>query len=119
MTWEVEYTNEFEEWFVALTEGERESLHQGVHLLQEQGTNLGHPRSSRIESSRHSKMRELRVQHGGRPLRVFYAFDPRRCAILLIGADKTGNDRFYARMVPLTDRLYDEHLTTLAKEGLI
>ena len=53
-------------------------------------------------------MRELRVQSGGRPIRVFYAFDPRRMAILLIGGDKTGDDRFY-----------DEHLDVLRKEGLL
>ena len=51
-------------------------------------------------------MRELRVQSGGRPLRVFYAFDPRRSAILLIGGDKMGDTRFYERMVLITDDLY-------------
>lgn len=64
-------------------------------------------------------MRELRVQSGGRPIRVFYAFDPRRTSILLIGGDKTGNDRFYEEFVPLADRLYDEYLIELRREGLI
>ena len=64
-------------------------------------------------------MRELRVQSGGRPLRVLYAFDPRRMAILLIGGNKAGDDRFYKRYVPLADKLYDEHLDALRKEGLI
>lgn len=64
-------------------------------------------------------MRELRVQSGGDPLRGFYAFDPRRTAILLIGGDKTGDDRFYEKMVPIADRLYDEYLVELKNEGLI
>lgn len=64
-------------------------------------------------------MRELRVQSKGDPLRVLYAFDPRRCAVLLIGGDKTGDKRFYERMVPLADALYDDHLDALRKEGLI
>jgi hypothetical protein len=64
-------------------------------------------------------MRELRVQRKGHPLRVLYAFDPRRCAILLIGGDKTGDDRFYERIIPLAERLYDQHLETLKREGLI
>ena len=64
-------------------------------------------------------MRELRVQGGGRPIRVSYAFDPRRTSILLIGGDKTGKDRFYERYVPVADHLYDEHLDELRKEGLI
>lgn len=63
-------------------------------------------------------MRELRVQHQGRPYRVFYAFDPLRKAMLLIAGDKTGDDRFYERMIPVADRLYDEHLDGLTgKDG--
>lgn len=49
-------------------------------------------------------MKELRTQCQGRPIRTMYAFDPRRSAILLIGGDKTGDDRFYERMIPLADR---------------
>jgi len=59
------------------------------------------------------------VQHGGDPYRVFYAFDPRRVAMLLIGGNKGGDDRFYEEFVPIADRLYDEHLDELKKEGLI
>jgi hypothetical protein len=64
-------------------------------------------------------MKELIVQCAGRPYRVLYAFDPRRCAILLLGGDKTGDDRWYENFVPEADRLYDEHLSALRKEGLI
>lgn len=64
-------------------------------------------------------MCELRTQHGGRLLRTFYAFDPRRMAILLIGGDKTGDDRWYEVHVPVADRLYDEHLEQLRREGEI
>lgn len=63
-------------------------------------------------------MRELRTQHDGRPLRTLYAFDQRRTAILLIGGDKTGDDRWYATHIPIADKLYDEHLEQLRKEGL-
>jgi len=59
------------------------------------------------------------VQSGGRPLRIFYAFDPRRAAILLIGGDKTGDGRFYQRMVPVADALYDDYIVEIGKEGLI
>ena len=88
-------------------------------LLIEQGPPLPFPYSSGINGSKHAHMRELRVQSGGRPLRVFYAFDPRRSAILLIGGDKTGDDRFYERMVPIADQLYDEYIAEIRKEGLI
>lgn len=62
-------------------------------------------------------MRELRIQHEGRPYRVLYAFDPRRMAMLLIGADKTGNNRWYEEYVSLADAIYDRHLRELEKEG--
>ncbi|MGD2152745.1 MAG: type II toxin-antitoxin system RelE/ParE family toxin [Gemmatimonadales bacterium] len=64
-------------------------------------------------------MRELRVQHGSDPYRVFYAIDPRRVAILLVGGNKAGDDGFYEEFVPIADRLYDEHLEELKTEGLI
>ena len=90
-----------------------------VELLVEYGLNLPYPHSTDIRGSQHGVMRELRVQSGGRPIRVFYPFDPWRMLILLIGGDKTGNDRFYEEYVPVADSLYDEHLEELRKEGLI
>ena len=116
--WEVEYTDEFGEWWNGLTEAEQESVDASVRLLEERGPHLGHPHSTGISRSKHAHMRELRVQHRGRPYRVLYAFDPRRAAILLIGGNKTGNDRWYDEYVPLADRLYDEHLAALRKEGV-
>jgi hypothetical protein len=95
------------------------SIDAAVRLLEARGPSLGFPHSSGIESSRHSHMRELRIQHQGKPYRTLYAFDPRRMAILLIGGEKTGNDRWYEVNVPVADRLYDEHLRQLRKEGLL
>ena len=100
-------------------EGNRHPLRQSSSNLWRSGPFLSFPHSSGVRGSRHRRMRELRVQSGGSPLRVFYAFDPRRSAILLIGGDKTGNDRFYQEFVPRADALYDEHLEELRKEGLI
>src|SRR5262249_31446467 len=96
---------------------EQVSVAAYAHLLEERGPQLPYPYSSGIQQSRHAHMRELRPQSGGKPLRVFYAFDPRRVAILLIGGDKSGDDRFYERMIPVADRLYDVHLMELAKEA--
>lgn len=70
----------------------------------------------RILGARTRHLRELRIQHKGRALRVFYAFDPRRRAILLIGGDKTGDSRFYRRMIPLADMLYLSHLADLEEK---
>ncbi len=117
--WEVEYTDEFERWWRTLSENEQIDLVAGVELLEQLGPQLSRPYADSVKGSRHSNMKELRTQSGGRPLRTFYAFDPRRQAILLIGGDKTGDDRFYETMVPLADRLYDEYIDELRNEGMI
>ena len=117
--WEVEFAEEFERWWQTLAEDEQESLLVGVKLLRQLGPLLGRPYADTVKGSRHSNMKELRTQHRGRPLRTLFAFDPRRRAILLIGGDKTGDDRFYERMIPLADRLFDEHLEELRRKGLI
>jgi hypothetical protein len=119
MAWTVEYTDEFGKWWTKLSETQQDRIAATVKLLEEKGASLPFPFSSGISGSRHEHMRELRVQSRGNPLRIFYAFDPRRTAILLIGGDKTGKDRFYEEMVPLADTLYDTHLEELRKEGLI
>jgi hypothetical protein len=119
MSWDVENTDEFGDWFVDLSEADQDAIDFTVDLLIAQRPNLRFPHSSGISNSRHSHMRELRIQSEGRPLRVFYAFDPRRSAILLIGGDKTGDDRFYERMIPIADELYDVHLEELKQEGLL
>lgn len=78
MSWEVEVTDEFEGWWDSLEEAEQESISASVKLLADYGTTLRFPHSSGIQGSRHGNMRELRIQHAGRPYRVLYAFDPRR-----------------------------------------
>ena len=102
-----------------MSEPEQEDIDARVQLLQQFGPALGRPHADTVNGSKHPNMKELRIQHAGRPYRVLYAFDPRRAAILLLGGDKTGDDRWYERMVPAADRLYDEHLAALKREGLI
>jgi hypothetical protein len=119
VAWNVEGTDEFAGWFQALSDEEQVSGGRVVELLVGHGPSLPFPYSSGIATSRHRHMRELRIQHEGRPCRLLYAFDPRRAAILLLGGDKTGNDRWYEEHVPTADRLYDDYLRELEGEKLI
>ncbi|SRR6266567_1241567 len=119
VAWDVEYTDEFGGWWTVLTETQQDRIAATVRLLAARGPSLPFPYSSGVEGSRHAHMRELRVQSRGNPLRIFYAFDPRRTAILLIGGDKTGNDRFYEEYLPWADALYDTYLEELRAEGMI
>ena len=119
MKWNIEYTNEFGDWWKTLSETEQEDIAAIVGILEEKGTQLPFPFSSGIEESKYSHMRELRIQSQSKPIRVLYAFDPRRSAILLIGGNKGGNKRWYKVYVPIADKLYGEHIEELEKEGLI
>ena len=115
--WEVEYTDEFGEWWDSLTATQQSKLRSSVLLLREVGPALEFPHSSKVTRSAHPEMRELRVQCRGKPLRVLYAFNPTRTAVLLIGGDKTGNDRWYETNVPRADRIYTQHLAELKRES--
>jgi hypothetical protein len=119
MGWNVEYTDEFGAWYGEISEAIQDDIDRIVGVLEARGPQLPFPYSSGIAGSRHDHMRELRVQSGGRPIRIFYAFDPRRTAILLIGGDKTGDNRFYENMIAIADRLYDDYIKELKKERLI
>jgi hypothetical protein len=90
VAWEVEFTDEFFEWWDGLTVAAQTDVDATVVVLREFGPALTRPLADTVRNSRFANMRERRVQHGGRPYRILYAFDPRRTAILLLGGDKTG-----------------------------
>jgi hypothetical protein len=117
--WDVEFTDEFFNWWESLDESQQDALQAGIELLESNGPSLGRPHADTVNGSRHPNMKELRTQCAGRPLRTFFVFDPRRSAILLIGGDKSGDKRFYDKMIPLADALYDTYLKEIRKEGLI
>ncbi len=119
MVYEVEFTDEFEQWWYTLDKPTQDSIDMVVTLLEQKGPNLPFPYSSGVQMSRYPHMRELRVQHKGNPYRILYAFDPRRVAILLLGGNKIGNDRWYEENVPKADKLYEELIAELETEGLI
>lgn len=68
--WNVECTDEFGAWWEEVTESEQEAIAASVGLLEAKGPQLGFPHSSGISGSRHDHLRELRIQHAGRPYRV-------------------------------------------------
>jgi hypothetical protein len=118
MAWAVEYTPEFEAWWDTLSEEQQAEVNTKVELLEEHGPTLARPHADVITTSRHSNMKELRGKVGARRLRVLFAFDPRRTALLLIGGDKTGDPKWYERFVPIADDLFDQHLDRIGKRYL-
>ncbi len=113
MAWEVEVSDEFSAWYDRLDDGESDSVDVVVGLLEQHGPLLGRPYADVIRQSRYPNMKELRVQHEGRPYRILFAFDPRRTAYLLLGGDKTGDDRWYEMAVPKADEIYAKHLAEM------
>lgn len=106
---EVVFTDEFGAWFASLSENEQNRVYCSVGLLEARGVALGFPHSSAIRGSALA-LRELRTQAEGDPLRTLYAFDPSRNAVLLIGGDKTGDDRFYERLIQRAERIWRQYL---------
>ena len=116
--WEIEGTDEFAAWFRSLDNSEAEAVAEAVDALAGNGPALGRPYVDTLARSRHPNMKELRPRCGH--LRVLFAFDPRRTAILLLGGDKSGRwAAWYREAIPKADDLYDAHLETLKQEGLI
>lgn len=118
MSWEIEVTDQFGAWFVELTPSERDAITAAVDVLEARGPALGRPLVDTIATSRHANMKELRPLVGN--VRILFAFDPRRMAILLLGGDKSNRwSAWYRENIPYADDLYDDHLQLLKDEGLI
>ena len=110
MSWEIEVSDEFAEWYDSLDVAECRSIHTGIDALERFGPALGRPYVDSIKRSQFPNMKELRIQHQGRPYRILFAFDPRRCAYLILGGDKTGSESWYVDAIRQADRVYAKHL---------
>jgi hypothetical protein len=115
MPWEVEVTDQFEQWWDLLTAEQQDVVEARVLQLAQLGPNLGRPAVDRLSRSRHHNMKELRADRKGSCIRILFAFDPRRAAILLIGGDKADPsgpqwNAWYETFIAVADDLYDEHL---------
>lgn len=119
MSHEVNFTDEFGDWWNGLSAAQQEDITARVDLLAEHGPLLRRPTVDRVASSAFHNMKELRCSSDG-ALRVLFAIDPRREIILLLGGDKTGEwSDWYERSIPIADALYTEYLRDLRREGHI
>ncbi len=106
MPWDVQVSDEFAEWYRSLDEEESESVDTSVDTLAAYGPILGRPDVDTLKGTRYPNLKELRVQHQGRPLRILFAFDPRRCAYLMLGGDKTGDSNWYVSAIRRAEEIY-------------
>lgn len=119
MNWEIRISREYEQWFMSLDDAEQISVLAMVDVLEIVGPNLNRPYADTLSgTAKVRNLKELRIQHKGKPYRVFYAFDPQRSAILLCGGKKSGinSKRFYQHMINVAENAFCRHLNFLKKE---
>jgi hypothetical protein len=116
MAWDVEASDEFKEWYESLDEAERASVAENVDMLEEYGPALGRPYADTLRESRYPNMKELRVQHQGKPYRILFTFDPRRNAYLILSGNKTGDANWYADAIRRAEAIYALHLKEIEQE---
>jgi hypothetical protein len=111
LAWAVKVTDEYAAWFTTLVKedlGSATQVAQAVAALREEGPALGRPLVDRLKSTKVHHLKELRPGSRGRSeIRIIFAFDPSRSALLLLGGDKAGNwQRWYRDNIPLAEQLY-------------
>ncbi|HEX5597310.1 MAG TPA: type II toxin-antitoxin system RelE/ParE family toxin [Micromonosporaceae bacterium] len=116
--WTIILVDEVEDWFLELCKNDPDSgelVEAAINTLELEGPNLGRPLVDRIKGSTYHNMKELRPGSAGNTeIRILFAFDPVRQAILLVAGDKTGNWKgWYEQHIPIADKRYEEHLKEL------
>lgn len=114
MEWKIVTVGCFDNWFLSLDAPEQQDVLAAIFVLEQYGPTLGRPHVDSLKGTDKVKnLKELRVQHKGKPYRVFFAFDPLRQAVMLCGGDKTGNKQFYETMIPIAEREFLSYLQEL------
>jgi len=121
MAWEISLHCEVEAWYLGLCQSDPETadlIEDAIDQLAFEGPALGRPLVDTVKGSHYHNMKELRPpSSGATEIRVLFAFDPKREAILLVAGDKAGNwDGWYRKAIPLADRRFTEHLAALDAE---
>jgi hypothetical protein len=117
MTWIVEFADEFAQEFDRLEVEVQDELLAQAQVIERFGPAAKRPRVDTLQGSKHANMKELRFDAAGGVWRVAFAFDPRRRAMLLVGADKSGGSqaRFYEHLIAIADRRFDAHLRQITR----
>jgi hypothetical protein len=117
MKWDVGFHEAFYAEFTQLPEAVRLELLAKVILLEAFGPGLKRPHVDTLNGSTYANMKELRFNASDGVWRVAFAFDPERCAILLVGGDKSGGGekRFYQQLLEIADRRFKQHLDALSE----
>lgn len=111
--WTVLFTDCFEKWYLKQDESTRKVIFTHLEQLQFYGHNLGRPYADTVYGSKFTNMKELRIQYKSKPIRAFFAFDPKRQAIILCAGEKGRDKKFYQKMIKLADREFSTYLENM------
>jgi hypothetical protein len=117
MEWNVVFDPDFRIWFYEQEQEFQDEAFAVIKVLEESGPMLGRPRVDTLKGAAVKNLKELRVQYQGEPWRILFVFDPTRQAILLVGGNKTGNNRWYKENIPIAEIRYAQYLETLEEEN--
>ena len=115
MAWIVVLLEEVETWYDNLCVDDEKTaalVAAAIDLLEQDGPGLARPLADRIEGSKLHNLKELRPgSSGGSEVRILFAFDPKRQAILLVAGDKSGQwSDWYAENIPTAEERFDRWL---------
>lgn len=115
MEWEILMTAQVEAFLDELYESDRDGhrlVNQAILVLERNGPAEGRPLVDSISASKLSNLKELRPpSSGGSEIRILFAFDPWRSAVLLIAGDKSGRwKQWYRAAVPEAEQLYETYV---------
>ena len=112
MAWEVILWEDVESWLLSLDDASYDLVAAAIDHLAVVGPALGRPLVDRPIGSRYHNLKEFRPGSSGRSeIRILFAFDPRRRAVLLIAGDKRGRwQQWYRESIPLAELRFDQWL---------
>ncbi|MBZ0185837.1 MAG: type II toxin-antitoxin system RelE/ParE family toxin [Candidatus Obscuribacterales bacterium] len=84
--------------------------------LKIRGSLLARPYADTLQGSKLANLKELRFSHNGAPIRILFAFDPRKQGVIILAGDRTGNSRWYKTSIPLAEKFYAIHIEKQQKE---
>lgn len=119
--WEIYQTTEVAAWLAELQGADDKTadlVDDAIYALSCAGPALGRPLVDTISSSKIKNLKELRPgSSGSSEIRILFAFDPWRSAILLIAGDKAGKwNQWYREAIPRAEHLYEVYLKERAEE---
>lgn len=111
--WTVILTHYFDQWLSEQGIDIQEKILAALGNLEIYGPRLSRPYADTLKGSLYPNMKELRIQHAGRAIRAFFAFDPKRQAIILCAGDKSNNKQFYQTMIRIADDQFNLYLASI------